>query len=72
MNLYVKSDKFGYDCGYLTEGEVYKVNEVFIDGRVVEIASDNNSEIFLVLNHTGHTDSQWYFCDEQGNRLEDN
>lgn len=74
MNLYVKTGKFGCECDYLTEGKVYEVKSVNITCDGVHIVTDGGYLAFVRMDGevSSHTCSVWYFCDEQGNRLEDN
>lgn len=71
MKQYVKTDKFGCWCGYLTEGKVYKVLGVFGDyGATIE-RDDGCGELNIHLCNSAHTGSQWYFCDANGDKIED-
>lgn len=73
MKEYVKTDKFGCECDYLTEGKVYKVTTLFDNGAFVEIKADNGDKTCVSLEHSYHrTNSYWYFCDVDGNKIDAN
>jgi hypothetical protein len=67
MNVYIKTDKFFKECCYFTEGKPYLVKEQ--DGFLVTIDDDDIDQTLVYMKDDAHTYSDWYFCDEQGNKL---